>query len=75
VNVFVRLGSKEKKQMLLNTETRNVSVCTVFDLYDVSVELTIFDDILSVCNAGHHEYERACNGKLPIRSRRVGDGN
>ncbi len=33
VSVFVRLGPKGKKQMLLNTETRYVSICIVFDLY------------------------------------------
>ena len=75
VSVFVGLGPKGKKQMLLNTETRNVSICIVLIRTDVSVELTIFNDILSVCNADHCEYEGACNGTLPIRPRRVGDGD
>ena len=30
VSAFIRLGPKEEKQMLLNTETRKVSVCIVF---------------------------------------------
>ena len=75
VSVFVRLGPKGKKQMLLNTETHNVSICIVSIRTDVSVKLTISDDILSVCNAGHHEYKGACDGTLPIGPRRVGDGN
>jgi hypothetical protein len=33
VSVFVRLGPKGKTQMLLNMETRNVSLCIVFNLY------------------------------------------
>ena len=75
VSIFIKLGPKRNKQMLVNTETCNVSVCIMFNLYDVSIELTIFDDILSVRNAGHCEYEGACNEMLPFRSRRVGDAN
>jgi hypothetical protein len=33
VSAFVRLGSRGEKRMLLNTETRYVSICIVFDLY------------------------------------------
>jgi hypothetical protein len=33
VSVFVRLGPRGEKQMLLNTETRYVSICIVFDFY------------------------------------------
>ena len=33
VTIFVRLGPRGKKQMLLNTETRYASTCIVFDLY------------------------------------------
>ena len=48
VSAFIRLGPKEEKQMLLNTETRKASVCIVFNSYDVSVKLTIFDAISQV---------------------------
>ena len=41
MSVFVRLGPKGKEQMRINTETRKVSVCIVFDSYNVSVKLTI----------------------------------
>ena len=75
VSVFVRLGPKGKKQMLLNTETRYVSICIVSIRTDVSVELTSINDILSVCNAAPCEYEGACNRALPIGSHRVGNGN
>ena len=33
VSAFVRLGLRGEKWMLLNTETRYVSICIVFDLY------------------------------------------
>jgi hypothetical protein len=33
VSIFVRLGPRGKKQMLLNMETRYASTCIVFDLY------------------------------------------
>ncbi len=33
VSIFVRLGQRGEKQMLLNTETRYESICIVFDLY------------------------------------------
>ncbi len=33
VSVFVRFGPRGEKQMLLNTETRYVSICIVFDFY------------------------------------------
>ena len=63
VSVFVRLGPKGKKQMLLNTETRNVSICIVLIRTDVSVKLTIFDDIpqfvmQALVNTKEHAMER-----------------
>ena len=33
VSAFVRLGPRGEKRMLLNTVTRYVSICIVFDLY------------------------------------------
>ena len=33
VSAFVRLGLSGEKRMLLNMETRYVSICIVFDLY------------------------------------------
>ena len=47
-SAFIRLVPKGEKQMLLNTETCKASVCIIFNLYNVSVELTIFDAISQV---------------------------
>ena len=63
VSAFIRLGPKGEKWMLLNRETRKASVCIVFNSYDVSVKLTIFDDIFQVImqalvNTKEHAMER-----------------
>ncbi len=42
VSAFIRLGPKGEKRMLLNTETCKASVCIIFNSYNVSVKLTIF---------------------------------
>jgi hypothetical protein len=63
VSIFVRLGLRGRNQMPLNTETRNVSICIVSIRTDVSVELTIFDDIpqfamQALVNTKEHGMER-----------------
>jgi hypothetical protein len=63
MSAFIRLGPKGEKWMLLNRETCMASVCIVFNLYDVSVKLTIFDDIFQVImqalvNTKEHAMER-----------------
>ena len=46
VSAFVRLGSRGEKRMLLNTETRYVSIYALFLIRtNVSDKLTMFDDI------------------------------
>ena len=72
VSAFIRLGPKGEKRMLLNMETRKASVCIVFNSYNVSVELTIFNDISQVImqalvNTKEHEMGSICCVNWPWR--------
>ncbi len=68
VSIFIRLGPKGKRHMLITTETRKVRRMHRFYLYYVPVKITIFDNVCSVCCAGHCKYEGACDGLLPFES-------
>jgi hypothetical protein len=75
VSVFIRLGAKGKRQMFITTETHKVKCMHRFYLYNVSVELTIFNNVRSVCHVGHRKCKGACDGSLPFESRGVGNNN
>ena len=68
MSVLIRLGPKGRRQMRISMETRKVKCMHRFHLYDVSIELTIFDNVRLVHHAGHHKYKGACDGSLPFKS-------
>ena len=69
VRICIKLGLKGKRQMLITMDTHKVNCMHHFYLYDVSVKLSIFDNVRSVCHAGHCNYKGACDGLLSFESR------
>ena len=65
LSIFIRFGPKGRKHMLISSETRKASGNIVLVCRNLSIKLTIRNNICSVHHAGHLEDEGACNGLLP----------
>ncbi len=65
LSIFIRLGPKGRKHMLISMETRKVKWKHRSSLSRYIKRLTIRNNLCSDRHAGHREYEGACDGLLP----------
>jgi hypothetical protein len=65
LSVFIRLGPKGRKHMLISSETRKVKGKHCSCLLRYVNRLTIRNNLCSVHHAGHREDKGACDGSLP----------